>query len=1445
MNSKFNFSVLPVGVALFAALALGLMFLLSGGLLHAQDDSTIKYTENGAGAVATFTAVDPEGKSIVWSLAGSGDMEYFSVENGVLSFKSAPDFEAAADADRNNTYVVTVQASDGGDDTTAMKELTVEVTNVEEPGTVMLSTLQPQVGVAITATLSDPDNVTANSESWQWYRGNSEIVGATIVSYTPTTGDVGSVLRATAMYDDGEDEDKTAQETSAHAVRQAPETNIPPSFPDQDLNELGVQTAQTREVAENTPAGTDLGAPVVASDPDVLTYSLDDTGAESFDINRATGQLITKVALNFEGTPPDTVTVTATDPFGATVMSVVTITVTDVNEAPMVTGDASIDHAESNAEQVAALVADPGVYTGSDVDAADPVADLDWSLSGADASKFSIPETGATRALSFKANPDYESPGDSGGDNVYEVTLMVTDSKGNTDEQEVTVKVTNIEEDGTVTLSTLQPRVGFPVTATLTDPDNVTAGSVSWQWSNDDGEIEDATSDTYTPVAGDIGDTLDVTATYTDGKANPEDDADTADTDESKDTAVGMSANIVLADTRNKAPVFPDQDMEMEGRQTAQERTVAENTDSGTAIGDAVTATDEDTVLTYSLGGPDAASFDIVRNMGQLQTKAELDKETEDTYTVTVTAADSLSESSTITVTIKITNVDEMPDLEGEAPEEYAENGTGAVATFKAEDPEGESIVWSLDGDDMDEFTIVNGVLRFKSSPDFEDPQGGIGDRSTAYEVTVQASDGGVGTTATEEVTIEVTNVDEPGTVTLSTLQPQVDVVIMATLDDPDNETENTITWQWYRGSSPITGADDGASSITSMYTPATGDVGSRLRARAMYDDGEDEDKTAQEDSANSVRRAPETNTDPVFPDQDLNQNGVQTAQTREVAENTPAGRNLGARVAATDSGDVLTYSTSGADAESFDINRATGQLTTKAALDYEDEDIREPTVTVTATDPFGATATSVVTITVTDVNEDPTVMGAASVDHAENGTELDIDAETANVQAAVYTATDEDGDDDAATGLTWVLRGADASKFDITTTGDMRTLSFENAPDFESPGDSGRNNVYEVTVKVTDSEGNSDEQDVTVKVTNMEETGTVTLSTLQPRVDFPVTATLADADNITAGSVSWQWYKGTVTQEGLVTLDMTECADADNNCFIKGATSATYTPVVADVRGTLVAVALYTDGSANDPADAKDFAMMVTANTVLADTRNKAPVFPDQDDEMEGEQTDQNQMVGENVPVIGDSLATAAIRNVGAPVVATDFITGNDGMQTPEILTYTLGGPDGDSFTINRSTAQISTKADVALDTETKDTYTVTVTATDPSGVTATITVTITVMDVDEAPEIMRAPDANVAPEFASATTSRTVAENTVAGEDIGNPVAASDANGDPDLRPGRDRCRVLRHRLGHGSADDPDGPGLRDQGHLLRHGDCHRPRQRKRHDHGDHHRHQRGGDG
>ena len=112
---------------------------------------------------------------------------------------------------------------------------------------------------------------------------------------------------------------------------------------------------------------------------------------------------------------------------------------------------------------------------------------------------------------------------------------------------------------------------------------------------------------------------------------------------------------------------------------------------------------------------------------------------------------------------------------------------------------------------------------------------------------------------------------------------------------------------------------------------------------------------------------------------------------------------------------------------------------------------------------------------------------------------------------------------------------------------------------------------MYEVTLVVTDSKGNSDEQDVTVKVTNIEEDGAVTLSTLQPRVGFPVTATLTDPDNVTADSVSWQWYRGatiSITDTTFRTvLSTNECDDTNiDNCFIKDATSAAYVPVDADV---------------------------------------------------------------------------------------------------------------------------------------------------------------------------------------------------------------------------------------------------------------------------------------
>ena len=63
-----------------------------------------------------------------------------------------------------------------------------------------------------------------------------------------------------------------------------------------------------------------------------------------------------------------------------------------------------------------------------------------WSKTGADAGKFDISADGA---LTFKAQPDYEAPGDANKDNVYEVTVVAADADGNRGTMDVEVTVEN------------------------------------------------------------------------------------------------------------------------------------------------------------------------------------------------------------------------------------------------------------------------------------------------------------------------------------------------------------------------------------------------------------------------------------------------------------------------------------------------------------------------------------------------------------------------------------------------------------------------------------------------------------------------------------------------------------------------------------------------------------------------------------------------------------------------------------------------------------------------------------------------------------------------------------------------------------------------------------------------------------------------------------------
>ena len=167
-----------------------------------------------------------------------------------------------------------------------------------------------------------------------------------------------------------------------------------------------------------------------------------------------------------------------------------------------------------------------------------------------------------------------------------------------------------------------------------------------------------------------------------------------------------------------------------------------------------------------------------------------------------------------------------------------------------------------------------------------------------------------------------------------------------------------------------------------------------------------------------------------------------------------------------------VTWDLEGADAGDFDISNG-GVLRFSNSPDYEtpadDDTDNVYMVTVKASDGTDM-AIQGVTVTVTNVNEVPSIAGDATIDYAENDTG----------DVATYMVAGPN-----AASATWSLEGADAGDFDISNGGVLR---FSNSPDYETPADADTDNVYMVTVKASDGT-NMASHEVTVTVTNVDDT--------------------------------------------------------------------------------------------------------------------------------------------------------------------------------------------------------------------------------------------------------------------------------------------------------------------------------------------------------------------
>ena len=515
---------------------------------------------NAVAAQLDVSDADGDSLLVLFRSAPGNAFRYWD-EKIFLQWDKSLDYEQA----KRHRFYLRIRDSkndSGGTDSTWDIDVTlnIHVTNVEEEGSITLSSTQPVAGDKIVASVNEPDGVDLsdgrqinwvlsrdtdlNSNNWTEISNTSS--DSKEFTYTPVEADVGHYLQFRAVYRDKYDNTQERSEyVNADNVVVAAPTNGAPVFDE--------GSSAARSVSEDAESLANVGDPVEATDPDgdTITYGLDDTMSGLFKIS-STGQI-------------------------------------------QVDNNATLDFESTSEFVLRAWVSDS--------------MDLD------------------------------------GNDDGGEIDSYI----------DVTVTVTNVDEDGVVELSSDSPLVDKAMQASLLDPDGI-VGEPTWQWQKGDTfdastwtDLNDATASSYTPVPDDAGKFLRALASYDDNHGDSK-------------QAHATASNAVLR-VDNQPPAF------VEGETATRE--VPENAGPGTRVGAAVTATDpESDTLTYSLSsGSDSGKFEIDALTGRITVanNAVLDYETASSLVVTVNVADGKnaghgqddSVDDTLTLTINLENIDE------------------------------------------------------------------------------------------------------------------------------------------------------------------------------------------------------------------------------------------------------------------------------------------------------------------------------------------------------------------------------------------------------------------------------------------------------------------------------------------------------------------------------------------------------------------------------------------------------------------------------------------------------------------------------------------------------------------------------------------------------------------------------------------------------------------
>ena len=696
-----------------------------------------------------------EGTSIgeeTWTKEGT-DADAFTIDSstGQLSME-AQNFEEPADADQNNMYEVTVTVTDE-DDNTATVAITVEVTDVQETATFSIENLEDDSVAENEPWMSPVPSLTGTPiGAVTWTKEGADADAFTINAST------GQLSMEAQNYESPEDENTDNEYEVTVKVEDADgnTATVAITVTVTDVTEaatLSITGLTDDSVAENqawtSPEPSLTGTPIGA-----VTWTKEGTDADAFTIDSSTGQLSMGAQDFEEPADADTdndyeVTVKVEDADGNTATVAITVTVTDVQETVdlSITGLAD----DSVAENQAWTSPEPSL-TGT------PIGAVTWTKEGADADAFTIDSS--TGQLSMGAQ-DFEEPADADTDNDYEVTVKVEDADGNTATEAITVTVTDVTEAASLSITGLADATVPENQAWMSPMPSLTGtpiGAVTWTKEGADadaftidsstGQLSLETQDFEEPADADQNNMYEVTVKATDADGN-------IATVDITVTIINVQEQSTLSITGLAYEAVPENEAWMSPVPSL----------TGTPIG----------AVTWTKEGTDADAFTIDSSTGQLSMGTQdfeepADADTNNDYEVTVKVEDADGNTATEAITVTVTDVQETASLSitGLTDDSVGENQAWmSPEPSLTGTPIGE-VTWTKEGADADAFTIDSSTGQLSmEAQNYESPEDENTDND--YEVTVKVEDAD-GNTATEAITVTVTDVQEAASLSITGL---------------------------------------------------------------------------------------------------------------------------------------------------------------------------------------------------------------------------------------------------------------------------------------------------------------------------------------------------------------------------------------------------------------------------------------------------------------------------------------------------------------------------------------------------------------------------------------------------------------------------------------------------------------------------------------------------